>query len=169
MLNDNMRTTVGQEELSGPLLPVAVTASGTVYLLSLAVFCVCGVLCGRCTLKHKECQCQHSSTAASCNTDRQVHSPPRYPAPIYEDTKLPLHVKAKIDEESPDSDSKHHQDDTILCKTEQQEIYSISPKHLAPIYEDVMPSAVCGHGAGRKKNVAEIELEMKENIAYGPV
>ena len=139
-------------------------AAGTVYLLSLAVLCVCRFLYGRCSLKHKECRLQNSDTAAEYGTDRQVYSPPRYPAPIYEDTKLPLHVKAKTDEESLESDSKHHQDDAMPYKSEQQEVYSTSPMHLAPVYEDVMPS-----GAGRKKNVVEVELEMKENIAYGPV
>ena len=170
MLNDNVRTTVYVcQELCGSLLPVVVTASGIVYLLSLAVFCVCGFLCGRCTLKHKESRRQNSDTAASCNAETdKVHSPPRYPAPVYEDTKLRL-AKVKTDDESPESDSKHHLDDAMPHKSEQKEVYSSSPKHqiLAAVYEDVIPSAVCG--AGRKKHVVEIELEMKENIAYGPV
>ena len=82
-------TPVSQEldgSLDGSLLPVVVTGSGLVYILSLAIFCVCRFLCGRCALKHKE-STQPELNVASHKTERQVHQPPRYPAPIYKDVQ----------------------------------------------------------------------------------
>ena len=138
-----------------------VIALGIVYILSLAVFCVCGFLCSRCTLKHKECH----HTAATRNADRQINPPPRYPAPVYEDTKLQP-AKAKIIKVDDEPDHKHHQDEAMSCKTVQQ-VYSTSPKCLAPVYEDVLHV----RGEARKK-VTDVELqdlEIEQNVAYGPV
>ena len=75
MTNDVRTTVYLGQELSGTLLlaVLVVVASGIVYLLSLAVLCVCGFLCGRCSLRHKECRHQHSGTAALCNADGQPH------------------------------------------------------------------------------------------------
>ena len=100
------------------------------------------ILCGRCALKHKE-SAQLGYTVATHKTERQVHLPPRYPAPVYEDVQL-----AKANE----SGSKLHFADATSRKSEQQ-AYSTMPKCPAPVYEDVLP--VCGEA---KKNVTEIQL-----------
>ena len=127
------------------------------YILSLALSCVCGFLYGRRTLKHKE-STQH--TVASHKAKRQVHPPPRYPAPVYEDIQP---AKAKTED---GSDSELHHVDATLCESEQQ-VCSTTMKHPAVANENVLP--VCGEA---KKNVTEIQLqdlEMKKNAAYGPV
>ena len=149
----------GTIKLDGSLLQVVVTGSGIVYLLSLAIFCVCGFLCGRCALKHKE---STQYTVASYKAERQVHPPPRYPAPVYENTQP---AKAKTEDES-DSELHHVNVDATSCKSEQQAC-STTLKLPAIAYENVLP--VCGEA---KKNVIEIQLqdlEMKKNVAYGPV
>ena len=136
-----------------------VIASGIVYILSLAVFCVCGYLCGRSALKHKESH----HTAASHNANRQVYPPP---APVYEDTIMqPTKANIKVDN---DPDHKHHLDDATSHETEQP-VYSTvtSPRCSTPVYEDVLPVR-----REAKKKVTEIklqDLEMEENVAYGPV
>ena len=145
--------TIASQELE---LAIVVTGSAAVYILSLAVFCVCGILCGCCTLKHKE---SVQRPVALHKAERQVHPPPRYPAPVYEDTKLQPE-KAKREDE-PGSELQ------LINATTENQAYSTTLKSSAPIYEGVLP------GRGEvKKNVIEIQLEdleMKENVAYGPV
>ena len=123
------------------------------YILSLAIFCVCGFLCGRCALKRKE-STQLEFTVASHKAERQIHPPPRYPAPVYKDVQ-----PAKANE----SGSELHLADATSHKSEQQ-AYSTMLKCPSPVYEDVLP--VCGEA---KKNVTEIQLgdlEMKENFFF---
>ena len=126
------RGTIASQELDGSLLPAVVTRSGIAYLLRLAIFCVCGFLdlCGRCALKHKE-SAQLEYTVASHKAERhvQVHAPPRYPAPVYEDAQ-----PAKANK----SNYELHLADATSHKSEQQ-AYSTALKSPAPVYEDVLP------------------------------
>ena len=134
-----------------------VIALGIAYILSLAVFCVC---CGCYALKHKKSW----HTAASHDRDRQVHPPPRYSAPFYEDIILqPVKAQIKVDDEP---DRKHDLHYATSHKAEQQ-VYSTSPKRPAPVYEYVLHV-----GGEAQKKVTDIELqdlEIEQNVAYCPV
>ena len=157
------------------------TGLGAVYILSLVAFCVCGFVCGWCTLKHKEF-IQH--TVTSYKAERQaymMHPPPRHPAPVYEDTKL----------QPDESDSELHLVNAASHESEQQ-AYSTTLKCPTLVYENVSPV----HGEAKseqqayskcptlayenvsplhgeaKTSTIEIQLqdlEMKKNVAYGPV
>ena len=129
-----------------------VIASGTVYILSLAIFCVCGFICGRCIHKYKETR----NFATSHNANKRVHPPPTHPAPAYEDVQP---SKAKMDDKS-----EHNINLDSTSSKAEQPAHPPSVEHPAPVYEDVLP-------VRRKTNKNVIgkqlqDLEMKENVAY---
>ena len=137
---------------------IAVTVSGIVYILSLAIFCVCGFLCGHYTRKPKQSQ----NFATSHNANKQVHPPPTHPAPVYEDVRP---SKAKMDNKS----ERNINLDSTTSRKAEQPAHPPSVGHPAPVYEDldVLP-------VRRKTNKNVIgkqlqDLETKENVAYCPI